>query len=238
MSAAAELIKKLRKNPNDPELLRKTARLLVSQPEMFVSNMLAHGLLEPRKLKSTAKWQNYCATQKCNPVKVAYPHTLDDLKAILVEAARLNCSVRAVGSAHAWSDVELTDGILIETHGIWRPLPLDPATLRQPATHRDFFHVEAGMTIKKANELLDLDGRALINMGGYDGQTVAGVISTSTHGSGNHPRFIFFDGRGARRFDRRRRTAADRTGEWHQRAGRVRPKISGRTQADARRQAL
>jgi FAD/FMN-containing dehydrogenase len=197
MSAAAELVKKLRDNPKDPDLLRKTAQLLVSQPEMFVSNMLAHSLLQPPKLESAAagflkkfcmskraKWQNYCATQKCNPLKVAYPHSLEDLKAVMAEAARLNCSVRAVGSAHAWSDVELTDGILIETHGVWRPLPVEAATLRDPAKLRELFHVEAGMTIKKVNEVLDADGRALLNMGGYDGQTVAGVISTSTHGSG------------------------------------------------------
>ncbi len=204
MSAAAELIRDLKDNRrDDPELLRKTAQLLVSQPEMFVSNVLAHGLLEERWLarflkafcmRKRAKWQNYCATQKCNPRKIEYPHTVDDLKAILADAAQLNCSVRAVGSAHAWSDVELTDGILIETHGVWHPLPLNRATLRDPSTHRQFFHVEAGMTIKKANEVLDegytVDGvaieggRALINMGGYDGQTLAGVISTSTHGSG------------------------------------------------------
>ena len=193
MSAASELIRDLKKDRKNPELLRKTAQLLVSQPEMFVSNVLAHGLLEERWfarflkafcMRKRAKWQNYCATQKCNPRKIEYPHTVGELKAILAEAAQLNCSVRAVGSAHAWSDVELTDGILIETHGVWHPLPLNPATLRDPSTQREFFHVEAGMTIKKANELLDLDGRALINMGGYDGQTLAGVISTSTHGSG------------------------------------------------------
>src|SRR2546423_1464509 len=213
MPAAAELVNELLKNvkerkPLDPEVLRRTAKLFVSQPEMFVSNMLAHSMAERRKVEVAAegllkrfcvskreKWQNYCATQKCNPLKIEYPHTVEDLRGILARAASLNCSVRAVGSAHAWSDVELTDGILIETHGFWQPLPLDSATLRDPAMERELFHVEAGMTISKANEVLDTGrikpdevfdqgGRALINMGGYDGQTLAGVISTSTHGSG------------------------------------------------------
>jgi hypothetical protein len=40
------------------------------------------------------------------------------------------------------------------------------------------------MTIHDLNAALDLRGLALINMGSYDGQTLAGVISTSTHGSG------------------------------------------------------
>ena len=34
------------------------------------------------------------------------------------------------------------------------------------------------------NAYLDGRGLALSNMGGYDHQTIAGVISTSTHGSG------------------------------------------------------
>ena len=34
------------------------------------------------------------------------------------------------------------------------------------------------------NRELEKLGKALINMGTYDGQTIAGVISTSTHGSG------------------------------------------------------
>ncbi len=40
------------------------------------------------------------------------------------------------------------------------------------------------MRIRELNALLDGQRRALSNMGGYDGQTVAGVISTATHGSG------------------------------------------------------
>src|SRR3989441_2694434 len=43
---------------------------------------------------------------------------------------------------------------------------------------------EAGIRLRELNAHLDAHGLALSNMGGYDGQTVAGVISTSTHGSG------------------------------------------------------
>ena len=40
------------------------------------------------------------------------------------------------------------------------------------------------MTIAELNAYLQGRELALPNMGGFDGQTVAGVISTSTHGSG------------------------------------------------------
>jgi hypothetical protein len=40
------------------------------------------------------------------------------------------------------------------------------------------------MTIHDLNTALNQHGLTLINMGSYDGQTLASVISTSTHGSG------------------------------------------------------
>ena len=40
------------------------------------------------------------------------------------------------------------------------------------------------MRLRELNRLLDDNGLALSQMGGYDAQTVAGVMSTSTHGSG------------------------------------------------------
>ena len=194
---APELIKQLRSNPNDRDLLRATASLLFAQPHAFVGSLVAEGMAAERKVESTLarllkrfclkkriEWKNFCATQVAHPRKISYPQTQDDLKNILREAARLDCQVRAVGSAHAWSDVALTDGIVIETHGLARPLPVFPEVLRNPASVDDLFQVEAGVTIRDLNRILDIQGRALINMGGYDGQTLAGVISTSTHGSG------------------------------------------------------
>ena len=46
------------------------------------------------------------------------------------------------------------------------------------------FETEAGITVKDLNNALCDKGLGLPNMGGYDGQTIVGVISTSTHGSG------------------------------------------------------
>src|SRR5207253_7967672 len=46
------------------------------------------------------------------------------------------------------------------------------------------FETEAGIRVRDLNDALWNAGLGLVNMGGYDGQTMAGVISTSTHGSG------------------------------------------------------
>src|SRR5947209_18666555 len=42
----------------------------------------------------------------------------------------------------------------------------------------------SGTPIHELNAWLDRHRLALQQMGGYDGQTLAGVVSTSTHGSG------------------------------------------------------
>ncbi|MGE0300791.1 MAG: D-arabinono-1,4-lactone oxidase [Pseudonocardia sp.] len=46
--------------------------------------------------------------------------------------------------------------------------------------------VPAGMTLRTLDELLWHHGRALANLGDIDAQTVAGAISTGTHGTGTH----------------------------------------------------
>ena len=49
---------------------------------------------------------------------------------------------------------------------------------------RKLARVQAGIIIRELNDELDNRGLALINMGAFDGQTLAGVMSTGTHGSG------------------------------------------------------
>jgi hypothetical protein len=129
-------------------------------------------------------WMNYVATQISQPLKIAKPATLDELKAVLKEAATIGCPVRAVGSGHSWSDSALTDGIVIETHALNNPIAIDAAILKDGVDANSLLQTEAGIVIRDLISLLESQGRALINMGGYDGQTLAGVISTSTHGSG------------------------------------------------------
>jgi hypothetical protein len=63
-------------------------------------------------------------------------------------------------------------------------LPLDQSALRPGIDASMLFQVESGITLASLNDLLDRRGLALPNMGGYDGQTFVGAVSTSTHGSG------------------------------------------------------
>jgi L-gulono-1,4-lactone dehydrogenase len=120
-------------------------------------------------------WRNQSRDQTCHPRRIVRPSTTAELQAIVREAEREGTTVRAVGAGHAWSDVALTDGVLVET---------DRMTGLVEQIGNDLVRVRGGTRIRDLNAALDARGLGLANMGGYDGQSIAGVVATSTHGSG------------------------------------------------------
>jgi FAD binding domain-containing protein/D-arabinono-1,4-lactone oxidase len=139
--------------------------------------------LRARVSRRTA-WRNHTGNQGIDPLRIYKPATLGELVDIVREAERDGTTVRAVGSGHSWSDVALTRGFLVETHGLNRIPDGPPEHLRAGVDGSRLVWTEAGIRIRELNAALHARGLALANMGGYDGQTIAGVISTSTHGSG------------------------------------------------------
>jgi hypothetical protein len=128
------------------------------------------------------RWRNHTGNQSVEPLRIYRPATLAELREIVRTAEADGATVRAVGSGHSWSDVALTTGYLVRTDRIGDPLEVD---CRRPDwSGPQLVRVEAGMRIRALNRHLDKQGLALTQMGGYDAQTVAGVVSTSTHGSG------------------------------------------------------
>ena len=128
------------------------------------------------------RWRNHTGNQSVEPLRIYRPASLADLREIVRTAEADRTTVRAVGSGHSWSDVALTAGYLVRTDRLSRPL--EPDCLRRDRDGARLVRVEAGMRLRELNRVLDRRGLALTQMGGYDAQTVAGVLSTSTHGSG------------------------------------------------------
>jgi L-gulono-1,4-lactone dehydrogenase len=130
-------------------------------------------------------WRNHSGNQSSSVVEERQPETMEELVAIVREAEERALTVRAVGAGHAWSDVALTGGIVIDPAKLGGLLELDDGTLRRrQVTAPALVRVRGGTHIRELNELLRAERLALCNMGGYDAQTIAGVVSTSTHGSG------------------------------------------------------
>jgi hypothetical protein len=129
-------------------------------------------------------WRNHTGEQRCDPVEVATPATLAELRGLVRRAEREGKTVRAAGARHAWSDIALTNGFMVEPDNLSGVEAVDGATLRAGHDAARLVWVGSGTHLRTLNPALDAMGLALINMGGYDAQTIAGVISTSTHGSG------------------------------------------------------
>jgi FAD/FMN-containing dehydrogenase len=129
-------------------------------------------------------WTNHLGNQSVDPLRIYRPESIDQVAAIVAEAERTGVTARAVGSGHSWSDVALTTGFVIQTDLLADAPSAEPDFLRPEWSDRSLVRVGAGIRIRELNTYLDGQGLALSNMGGYDHQTVAGVISTSTHGSG------------------------------------------------------
>jgi hypothetical protein len=132
----------------------------------------------------SATWHNHAGNQTCHPREIVSPGSLEELVELVKRAEREGTTVRAVGAGHAWSDAALTDGYLVLPDNLGGVVDLDDGTLRRPAAELSLARVLAGTHIYALNEALDAAGLALPQMGGYDEQTLAGVVSTSTHGSG------------------------------------------------------
>src|SRR5580693_3925864 len=131
---------------------------------------------------SRKRWKNYVNDQSANPLRFSKPDSLSELREILKEARKLELKVKAIGSGHSSSDIAISRDWMIDTHALNKVFDNAQLDLNSPGDN--LFFVECGIRIRDVNRELEKLGKALINMGAYDGQTIAGVISTSTHGSG------------------------------------------------------
>jgi hypothetical protein len=129
-------------------------------------------------------WRNHTGNQSCEPRGIVAPDSLQDVIDLVLKAEAEGATVRAVGAGHSWSDVALTDGYLVEPDNLSGVTRTDAEPLKEAARQQGLVRVLGGTPIHALNDDLDRMGLALPNMGGYDAQTIAGVVSTSTHGSG------------------------------------------------------
>jgi L-gulono-1,4-lactone dehydrogenase len=121
-------------------------------------------------------WRNWAGDQRCEPVAIEYPGTWDELAEIVRGASSRGQRVRASASGHSFTDIALTDGVMVRLDRLDRILAID----REAGTVK----VEGGVVLGELNRRLDELGLAIANLGDIDRQTLAGSISTGTHGTG------------------------------------------------------
>ena len=121
-------------------------------------------------------WRNWSGDQRCAPAEVVRPRDRDELATAIVVAAEARRIVSIVGAGHSFTETAMTDGTMIDVAALSGVLDADPAS--------GLVRVGAGTVLAELNEELHRLGLAMENLGDIDHQTVAGAISTGTHGTG------------------------------------------------------
>jgi len=122
------------------------------------------------------RWRNWSGEQLGRPLLIQRPRTREGLIADVIAATEQGRHVKVAGSGHSFSGAALTDGVLLDMRVLDRVLDVDRAGGR--------VKVEGGITLRALNRRLDRLGLALESLGDIDSQTLAGSISTATHGTG------------------------------------------------------
>jgi L-gulonolactone oxidase len=123
------------------------------------------------------EWSNWAGDQRCVPGEVVRPRDRDELAAAIVGAVEAGRRVSVAGSGHSFTEAAMTDGgTMLRIEALAGVIDADPGS--------GLVKVAAGTVLADLNEELSRLGLAMENLGDIDRQTVAGAISTGTHGTG------------------------------------------------------
>ena len=121
-------------------------------------------------------WRNWAGNQQAVAADVLTPGSVDEVAAAVKDASAAGRRVKAVGSGHSFTAIAVADDQSdVDLHRLASPVV---------GRRRQLVTVQAGMPLYALNAWLAAHGLALPNLGDIDAQTVAGAISTGTHGTG------------------------------------------------------
>ncbi len=121
-------------------------------------------------------WSNWAGLARGRSRATLRPTAPEEVAAAVGLARERGLRIKMPGSGHSFTDIALTDGVLLDPGGLRGVVGVDREAMTVTAL--------AGTTLRELNAALDDLGLALHNMGDVDPQTLAGAVSTGTHGSG------------------------------------------------------
>lgn len=125
---------------------------------------------------SSTSWTTWSGLATAHPTRVASPRTPEEVATEVTRARAQGLQIRMRGSGHSFTEVALTDGVLLSPTRLRGVREVDRAAMTVT--------VLAGTPLHELNDALEQLGLALHNMGDIDRQTVAGATATGTHGTG------------------------------------------------------
>jgi L-gulono-1,4-lactone dehydrogenase len=126
--------------------------------------------------EGTRKWANWAGDQICRPARIVSPASREELAEVVAAAAGAGRKVSVAGSGHSFTEAAMTDGTMVRVEALRGVIDADPST--------GLVKVGGGTVLAALNEALAGMGLAMENLGDIDSQTLAGAISTGTHGTG------------------------------------------------------
>lgn len=120
--------------------------------------------------------KNWSGNVQWNPSIIEKPSTEKEIQNIVLKAANDNKKIRVIGSGHSFTSLCSTNEILISLDNYQGATSINKE--KKQAT------VKGGTKLSLLGELLFKEGLAMENLGDINVQSVAGAISTGTHGTG------------------------------------------------------
>lgn len=142
----------------------------------------------------TSRFSNWGQTFHCTPLAVFEPETESQCKLILELARREGKGVRAAGVGHSPSDLACTNEFMLRTTKLNQVLEVQSRYLSlfesrlilAPQVHTDKLYVvvQPGIILHDLHAQLQTKGLAMKNVGSISDQTLGGIVTTATHGTG------------------------------------------------------
>jgi len=121
-------------------------------------------------------WTNWAGNQKSRPVFIEKPSSELEVCAVVKRAVNNKQRVKVVGSGHSFTGIAVPDEVMIDLTRLNRVTKVDLAN--------GLITVEAGIVLSDLNAQLEEHQLSMPNLGDVTYQTLAGALSTSTHGTG------------------------------------------------------
>lgn len=124
----------------------------------------------------TTQWSNWSGSVQGHPRQILKPQSVEELARLIGSFGRESRQVRVVGAGHSFTPIAQTDDILLSLDHLQGIETLD--------ADAGYAIVLGGTRLKQLGEALFAHRLAQENLGDIDVQSIAGAISTGTHGTG------------------------------------------------------
>ena len=125
--------------------------------------------------RTAGQWTSWCRSVTAEPRMVAHPESVEELVQLVTSASQAGRPVKAVGAGHSFNQIAATDGVQV---------CLDQLIGLTSVDHDSGWSPSAAAPRLLSSMSCWLPKVSLENLGDIDQQTIAGAISTGTHGTG------------------------------------------------------